>query len=67
MLDNDEKIDLELILALIRHIVLKDEVSLTLNVQGSCLKVAKFRFLCHFNEVHLDLGKWDSREHVLWV
>jgi hypothetical protein len=29
MLDNDEKIDLELILALIRHIVLQEEVSST--------------------------------------
>ena len=27
LLDNDEKIDLELIVALIRHIVLKEEVS----------------------------------------
>ncbi len=43
MLDNDDKIDLQLILALIRHIVLNDEVSLTLYVwfQGGCLKVAK--------------------------
>lgn len=30
MLDNDDKIDLELILALIRHIVLNDQVSLAL-------------------------------------
>lgn len=29
MLDNDEKIDLELIVALIRHIVLNEEASLT--------------------------------------
>lgn len=29
MLDNDEKIDLELIVALIRHIVLNEQVSLT--------------------------------------
>ncbi len=33
MLDNDDKIDLELILALIRHIVLNEEVSLTLCVK----------------------------------
>lgn len=32
MLDGDDKIDLELILALIRHIVHNEEVSLTLNV-----------------------------------
>ena len=32
MFDNDDKIDLELILALIRHIVLKEEVRLTLYV-----------------------------------
>lgn len=32
MLDNDDKIDLELILALIRHIVLNDEVSLNLYI-----------------------------------
>ena len=44
MLDNDEKIDLELIVALIRHIVLKEEVRLTV-FQDSCLKVANLR--CH--------------------
>lgn len=32
MFDNDDKIDLELILALIRHIVLKEEVRLALYV-----------------------------------
>lgn len=29
MLDNDDKIDLDLIVALIRHIVLNEDVSLT--------------------------------------
>ena len=41
MLDNDDKIDLELILALIRHIVLNDEVSLTLCVSGFRAAVCK--------------------------
>lgn len=37
MLDNDDKIDLELIVTLIRHIVLKEEVIFSLWFQGSLL------------------------------
>lgn len=58
MLDNDDKIDLELILALIRHIVLNDEVGSALCVwcQGSCLQVAtifvsEIRFLILSHEI----------------
>ena len=36
MLDSDEKIDLNLIVALIRHIVFNDEVSVTLCLRFQC-------------------------------
>lgn len=47
MLDNDDKIDLDLIVALIRHIVLSEDVSLTLFVwfQYGRLKVAALWYL----------------------
>ena len=58
MLDNDDKIDLELILALIRHIVLNEEGGSASCVlcQGSCLQVATFfvseiRFLILSHEI----------------
>lgn len=45
ILDRDEKIDLDLILALIRYIVLNEEVSLTFQLWFECSwhKLAKFQ------------------------
>lgn len=60
MLDNDEKIDLGLIVALIRHIVHNEQVS-----SPACLVAEQPKPRCQ--EINVCHSELESVEAVLWV